>query len=465
MKLSTIFTAGSAILLQWLFAASVAAAGIGGWQLSSFGSFGIEMPIVQGQTSVDPHAVWTVQPLGYGTQLTALELKEEGGKVLVQSPDPLSLATAFPLRFGTQYVLKASVSRPWLDQYETREVRFKTVELPQCHSPTEQILSAEGSIDLHFDRPIGTLLPDNTHITWTVQSDTSRQNFKLIPDHYVQGQTYPIEIQWTTSNAISLPPLKLHVATAPPLTAALDMNGKTQLGVAMPVEFTFSEPLADPEKTAAHAKVHIQNGKDVSGKWQWINKHRLQFKPDPAWPAFSTVEVKLDPTGLKSIRGAAMSQSIHGSFTTGPDKRIVVYINTQRAEAIENGQVVKTLAVSTGKAATPTVTGSFYIYARYPTKTMRSSAKPGQKGYYVVEGVPYAQYFHEGYAFHGAWWHNGFGHPASHGCVNLSTKKKNHRWPRAAEDAGWLYQWASLGVPVIIQKQAPSQKIATMVTP
>ena len=116
--------------------------------------------------------------------------------------------------------------------------------------------------------------------------------------------------------------------------------------------------------------------------------------------------------------------------------------------------MVRTFKVSTGKSKTPTVTGSFYIYDRYRHKTMRSDVGRGQRGFYEVKDVPYTQFFHKDYAFHGAFWHNNFGHPASHGCVNMATKDQNKSWPNVSEDAGWLYQWATLGLPVTVTYKA-----------
>jgi hypothetical protein len=50
---------------------------------------------------------------------------------------------------------------------------------------------------------------------------------------------------------------------------------------------------------------------------------------------------------------------------------------------------------------------------------------------YDLPGVPWVTYFIEnGISFHGTYWHNNFGQPRSHGCVNLS--------PAAAK---WIYRW------------------------
>jgi lipoprotein-anchoring transpeptidase ErfK/SrfK len=57
-------------------------------------------------------------------------------------------------------------------------------------------------------------------------------------------------------------------------------------------------------------------------------------------------------------------------------------------------------------------------------------------GYYLPN-VPYVMYFYRGYGIHGTYWHNNFGTPMSHGCVNFPT-----------DDAGWLFDFASVGTVV-----------------
>jgi lipoprotein-anchoring transpeptidase ErfK/SrfK len=58
---------------------------------------------------------------------------------------------------------------------------------------------------------------------------------------------------------------------------------------------------------------------------------------------------------------------------------------------------------------------------------------------YDLKDVPYVMYFFEDYAIHGAYWHNNFGTPMSHGCVNMNVP-----------DAEWLYNWAPLGTLVSV---------------
>jgi len=82
--------------------------------------------------------------------------------------------------------------------------------------------------------------------------------------------------------------------------------------------------------------------------------------------------------------------------------------------------------VSPGLGSRATPRGVTQIYMKKAWTDMRSRQDALEP--YYVEGVPWAIYFRPRYALHGAYWHWGFGHPASHGCVNLSPY-----------DAAWLY--------------------------
>ena len=113
---------------------------------------------------------------------------------------------------------------------------------------------------------------------------------------------------------------------------------------------------------------------------------------------------------------------------------IQINLTTQRLTAWEGGKPVYAIVISSGKKSTPTLTGIFNIQSK-----LKSSRMQGED--YDVPNVPYAMYYQGNYAIHGAYWHRKFGTPISHGCVNI-----------APDHAKWLFQWASLGTPVIIQK-------------
>lgn len=76
--------------------------------------------------------------------------------------------------------------------------------------------------------------------------------------------------------------------------------------------------------------------------------------------------------------------------------------------------------VSTGTWKDPTPPGLFRVETKEAFGDMRS--REGDEDRYHVEAVPWVQYFHGRYGFHGAYWHNRFGRRTSHGCINLSPR-------------------------------------------
>lgn len=114
------------------------------------------------------------------------------------------------------------------------------------------------------------------------------------------------------------------------------------------------------------------------------------------------------------------------------ERWIDVNLSTQRVYAFEGDIIVNSFIVSTGTWRYPTVTGQYNIYVKYRYADMRG---PG----YFLPDVPYTMYYYTDYALHGTYWHNNFGTPMSHGCINLTIA-----------DAGWLFNWASVSTLVNI---------------
>jgi len=100
-------------------------------------------------------------------------------------------------------------------------------------------------------------------------------------------------------------------------------------------------------------------------------------------------------------------------------KWIEIDLTTQHIYAHEGNNVAFDFPISSGLPWTPTVTGEFYIWAKVKSQRMTGGSVVNGS-YYDLPNVVFVQYFHNGYGIHGAYWHNDFGHPRSHGCVNIS---------------------------------------------
>jgi lipoprotein-anchoring transpeptidase ErfK/SrfK len=143
-----------------------------------------------------------------------------------------------------------------------------------------------------------------------------------------------------------------------------------------------------------------------------------------------TFEPTWTPTPL-----ATPTPALNGSLTTSRgEKWIELDLSEQRLTAHEGDVAVFSALVSTGVARMPTPTGEFKILYK-----VRAQAMSGP-GYYLPN-VQYVAYFYRSYAIHGTYWHNNFGQPMSHGCVNLTNR-----------DAEWMYAWAPVGTPVRIHQ-------------
>jgi hypothetical protein len=128
------------------------------------------------------------------------------------------------------------------------------------------------------------------------------------------------------------------------------------------------------------------------------------------------------------------SSLLRPELVSNGEKWIDVNLTSQTLVAFEGNAPVFQSLVSSGTADHPTVTGQFRIWLRFSSQDMNGR----RLGYdYFLKDVPYVQYFYQDYALHGTFWHNNFGTPMSHGCVNLPTPS-----------AEWLFNWANNGTLV-----------------
>lgn len=149
-------------------------------------------------------------------------------------------------------------------------------------------------------------------------------------------------------------------------------------------------------------------------------------------------------------------QSLILGVTSDPlemtEKRIEVDLTHQKVYAFEGQTRVYEFTVSTGKwGRTPT--GEFRIWTKVKSQLMKGGNKD-LGTYYYLPNVPWVMFFYNdsiakmrGFSFHGTYWHNNFGHPMSHGCVNMKI-----------DEAKLLYDWAT---PVVTNTKAWSTLATT----
>jgi lipoprotein-anchoring transpeptidase ErfK/SrfK len=121
-------------------------------------------------------------------------------------------------------------------------------------------------------------------------------------------------------------------------------------------------------------------------------------------------------------------------------KLIDISISQQTLTAYEDDVEVFKTKISSGlnrqregEIPWKTPSGEFHVRSKMPSQRMGDDPITSDVSGYVLPGVPWVSYFHEtGVAIHGTYWHDNYGVPMSHGCVNMRP-----------EEALWVYRWCT----------------------
>ncbi len=116
------------------------------------------------------------------------------------------------------------------------------------------------------------------------------------------------------------------------------------------------------------------------------------------------------------------------------DRWIHIRLSQQLLVAYEGDTPVFTTLLSSGREGFETPSGLYRIQSKHVSTTMQNTSMQDEA--YSIEDVPWTMYFEGGYALHAAFWHQAFGRPRSHGCINLSPA-----------DARWLFSWTTPALP------------------
>jgi hypothetical protein len=176
-----------------------------------------------------------------------------------------------------------------------------------------------------------------------------------------------------------------------------------------------------------------QNGKD------W---YKIIFDKDILYPERVKGDwyVAVDAESIMPFKNIGDEEITKDSATTS--KRIVIDLSQEILYAYDGDKLFMQEAISTGLDFTPTPIGTFEVFKKTPSRYMQGPIPNVSTQVYDLPGVPWNLYFtNGGSVIHGAYWHDHFGKPWSHGCVNLPPQKAKE-----------LYLWADIGIKVTVKK-------------
>jgi len=379
-----------------------------------------------GQATLDPNATMA-RALAVRPDTTARLPYLYG---VVRRPGPLyarlpSRAEAEAAEPGLAERMKA-----WLAEAGDDGASFRTDYW--LHGKTEGVPTPKELWDTQATRDVpdwlspGTFPPGNLstlrHGDDLVVGQTQHHNgFALVGEAVVDGRRYGI-----TSDLLVFPVDRMR-----------PIEGSGYHGVRIPDDAQFPFALVRRDGAAAYA---MRGGKMVkvkdvprrsvvplSGKQRFVDDVLHFQTADGLW---------------LSDRYASRVDGVKKMPKWGKDgeRWIDVSVGKQVLLAYEGTKAVYATLVSSGEAGLEdpettksTARGIFRIHTKHLTTTMASKVV-GEE--FELKDIPYVQYFEEGYALHAAYWHDDFGTPRSHGCINL-----------APEDARFLFQWTEPQLP------------------
>ena len=218
------------------------------------------------------------------------------------------------------------------------------------------------------------------------------------------------------------------------------LDGAT-VGVAMPIIVTFDIPVKN--KAAIERSLEVESKPKVEGTWSWLSDSTVHYRPKNYWPSGTKVTVDANVNSVKAGPNLWGQENNSASFTVGDSVESVVDVANHKMTVKVNGNVAKTLPITTGKAGFETRSGTKVIMEKHDMKRMDAATtgiSEDDPEYYNIPDVQWAmRVTGSGEFIHAAPWSVGSQGAAnvSHGCVGLSTS-----------DAKWFYDTSNVGDPV-----------------
>lgn len=224
-------------------------------------------------------------------------------------------------------------------------------------------------------------------------------------------------------------------------------DGST-VGVGMPFSVRFTRGITDPAAVEKAITVKTEPAVDVQG--HWFGNDRLDFRPENYWKSGTKVSVTLNLNGVEGRDGVYGEQSKTVKFTIGRNQVSVVDAKKHTMKVMQDGKVVKTLAVTTGKPGYDTWNGQMVISEKLRVTRMNGETV-GYGGEYDIKDVPDAMRLTTSGTFiHGNYWGgDAFGnYNASHGCVGLRDLRGGGD---RSVPAAWFFDHSIIGDVVTVK--------------
>ncbi|MFE0250074.1 Ig-like domain-containing protein [Streptomyces sp. NPDC059010] len=222
----------------------------------------------------------------------------------------------------------------------------------------------------------------------------------------------------------------------------------SKVGVGMPFSVRFTRGITNPEDVEKAISIKTEPAVEVAG--HWFGNDRLDFRPEKYWKTGTKVTVQLNLDGVEGRPGVYGKQAKTVSFTIGRNQVSVVDAKKHTMKVMQEGKVVKTIPVTTGKPGYDSWNGQMVISERLRVTRMNGETV-GYGGEYDIKDVPDAMRLTDSGTFiHGNYWGgDAFGnYNASHGCIGLRDARGGYDRDLPA---AWFFDHSIVGDVVVVK--------------
>jgi lipoprotein-anchoring transpeptidase ErfK/SrfK len=223
-----------------------------------------------------------------------------------------------------------------------------------------------------------------------------------------------------------------------------------EYGVAMPVVVEFSNPVPADARAGVQSRLFVTTDPPQPGVWHWSSPKQVMYRAKDYWQPGTKIVARIALEGHPMGDGRYGDSDLRGTGNISKDKLELIVDNaTKQMTVLKNGDVIRTVPVSLGKASTPSSSGTLAIMDK-KVKTIFDTTNDVGIDHYIKE-IEYAQRLTwSGQYIHSAPWSTQYqgNTNVSHGCVNVSP-----------ENAKWLFDLTRIGDPVVIK--GTEEKVAS----
>jgi lipoprotein-anchoring transpeptidase ErfK/SrfK len=210
-------------------------------------------------------------------------------------------------------------------------------------------------------------------------------------------------------------------------------------GVALPIVLTFGSDIPKERRAAVEKRLTVTSEPAQEGAWNWFDAREVHFRPKEYWQEGTKISVRAAIGGLPLSGTAYGAKDLTISATIGERIEMVTDNATHTMTVTKQGQVLRQIPISLGKASTPSSSGAMVVMEKNESEIFTSTDPndPYRETVYWTQRLTISgQYIHAA-----PWSVDSQGkNNVSHGCTNMSN-----------ENAKWLWGITHVGDPVTVK--------------